>query len=137
MTGRRVVSLAMRTAVRVDGISVMMILWRGGVIYLSQLTCHPNLDRTLAMRLRFSIRDLFWLTLVMALAVGWWVNRRQIISKYDATIAQCQFSLKEMGELYHQQQIKHTQELKQRTAELVMKIRDERDANAYPSSPGH
>ena len=27
--------------------------------------------------LRFSIRDLLWLTLVMGLAVGWWCERRR------------------------------------------------------------
>jgi hypothetical protein len=26
------------------------------------------------MKLRFTIRDLLWLTLVVALAVGWWVD---------------------------------------------------------------
>jgi len=26
------------------------------------------------MRLRFTIRDLLWLTLVVALAVGWWLD---------------------------------------------------------------
>jgi len=26
------------------------------------------------IRFRFSIRDLFWLTLVVALAVGWWFD---------------------------------------------------------------
>jgi hypothetical protein len=30
------------------------------------------------MRLRFTIRDLLWLTLVVALAVGWWLDRRKI-----------------------------------------------------------
>jgi len=30
------------------------------------------------MRLRFTIRDLLWLTLVVALAVGWWIDRRAI-----------------------------------------------------------
>jgi len=30
------------------------------------------------MRLRFTIRDLLWLTLVVALAVGWWVDRAEI-----------------------------------------------------------
>jgi len=30
------------------------------------------------VRLRFSIRDLLWLTLVVALAVGWWLNRRAL-----------------------------------------------------------
>ena len=33
------------------------------------------------MRLRFTIRDLLWLTLVMALIVGWWVNNRQLTSQ--------------------------------------------------------
>ena len=28
------------------------------------------------MRLRFTIRDLLWLTLVVALVVGWWIDRR-------------------------------------------------------------
>ena len=28
------------------------------------------------MRLRFIIRDLLWLTLVVAMAVGWWVSYR-------------------------------------------------------------
>jgi hypothetical protein len=28
------------------------------------------------MKLRFSIRDLLWLALVVALAVGWWIDRR-------------------------------------------------------------
>jgi hypothetical protein len=30
------------------------------------------------MRLRFTIRDLLWLAVVVALAVGWWVDRRSI-----------------------------------------------------------
>jgi hypothetical protein len=29
------------------------------------------------MKFRFSIRDLLWLTLVMALAVGWWIDRQR------------------------------------------------------------
>jgi hypothetical protein len=33
---------------------------------------------TANMRLRFSVRDLLWLTLVVALAVGWWLDRRKI-----------------------------------------------------------
>jgi len=31
------------------------------------------------MRLRFTIRDLFWLVLVVALAIGWWVDRRHTV----------------------------------------------------------
>jgi len=30
------------------------------------------------MRLRFTIRDLLWLTLVVALVVGWWVDHRHL-----------------------------------------------------------
>src|SRR5262245_2059356 len=30
------------------------------------------------MRFRFSIRDLLWLTLVIALALGWFVHQRQL-----------------------------------------------------------
>ena len=29
------------------------------------------------MHLRFTIRDLLWLTLVVALAVGWWLDHRR------------------------------------------------------------
>jgi hypothetical protein len=29
------------------------------------------------MKLRFSIRDLMWLTLVVALSVGWWIEHRE------------------------------------------------------------
>ncbi len=31
------------------------------------------------MRLHFTLRDLLWLTLVVALAVGWWLDRRTIV----------------------------------------------------------
>jgi hypothetical protein len=31
------------------------------------------------MGFRFTIRDLLWLTVVVALAVGWWLNRNQLI----------------------------------------------------------
>jgi hypothetical protein len=40
------------------------------------------------MRLRFTIRDLLWLTLVVALAVGWWVDHRrryEFLSRYAIT----------------------------------------------------
>jgi len=33
------------------------------------------------MRLRFTIRDLLWLTLVVAMAVGWFVNRTHFKSE--------------------------------------------------------
>jgi hypothetical protein len=33
------------------------------------------------MRLRFTIRDLLWLTLVVAMAVGWWIDRRNVVDE--------------------------------------------------------
>ena len=30
------------------------------------------------MPLRFTIRDLLWLTLVVALALGWWIDGRKV-----------------------------------------------------------
>ena len=35
--------------------------------------------------MKFSIRDLLWLTVVVALGLGWWVDHRQIVreSIYD------------------------------------------------------
>ena len=30
------------------------------------------------MRIRFTIRDLLWLTALVALALGWWVDHRQL-----------------------------------------------------------
>jgi len=39
------------------------------------------------MRPRFSIRDLLWLTLVVALAVGWWLDHRRLVTdSFDALI---------------------------------------------------
>jgi len=31
-----------------------------------------------AMRLRFTIRELLWLTLVVALAAGWWIDHKRL-----------------------------------------------------------
>jgi hypothetical protein len=40
------------------------------------------------MKLRFTIRDLLWLAVVVALAVGWWLNSRpQSPRRYDAYIS--------------------------------------------------
>lgn len=33
------------------------------------------------LKIRFSIRDLFWLTLVAALAVGWWIDHEKLKPK--------------------------------------------------------
>ena len=35
------------------------------------------------MRLRFTIRDLLWLTVVVALAVGWWVDHGKFKTKTE------------------------------------------------------
>ena len=35
--------------------------------------------------MRFIIRDLVWLTVVVALALGWWLNHRAWLQKYSAT----------------------------------------------------
>ena len=37
------------------------------------------------MKLRFTIRDLFWLTLVVALAVGWWLWWRNVVYVDDGS----------------------------------------------------
>ena len=33
------------------------------------------------MRLHFTIRDLLWLVVVVALAVGWWINNSRLTSQ--------------------------------------------------------
>jgi hypothetical protein len=45
------------------------------------------------MKLRFSIRDLLWLTLVVGMGVGWWIDHQRVSSiaaewrgKYEAEI---------------------------------------------------
>jgi len=35
---------------------------------------------------RFTIRDVLWLTVVAALAVGWWVDRTQLKQRMDGLI---------------------------------------------------
>ena len=32
------------------------------------------------MRLRFSIRDLLWLTALVAMGIGWWLNWRRLVN---------------------------------------------------------
>lgn len=38
------------------------------------------------MKLRFSIRDLLWQTLVVALVVGWWFDSRGRIRQHETDI---------------------------------------------------
>ena len=33
--------------------------------------------------MRFSLRDLFWLTVVVAMAAGWWADRREQARRYE------------------------------------------------------
>jgi hypothetical protein len=35
------------------------------------------------MRFRFTIRDLFWLTALVAMGVGWWLDHRRLTEPYD------------------------------------------------------
>ena len=36
------------------------------------------------MRRRFSIRDLLWLTVVAGLAIGWWLDHREQVNRFEA-----------------------------------------------------
>jgi hypothetical protein len=36
---------------------------------------------------QFVLRDLFWLVLVIALALGWWLDRRQIVADFSDKLA--------------------------------------------------
>jgi hypothetical protein len=42
---------------------------------------------------RFTIRDMLWLTVVVALAVGWWIDRRVQRSLVDAVSDQWSLEL--------------------------------------------
>jgi hypothetical protein len=45
----------------------------------------------LHMKLRFSIRDLLWLTLVVGMAVAWWIDHRygaHYVSRYTVTMVE-------------------------------------------------
>jgi hypothetical protein len=39
---------------------------------------HHSIGEELTMRLGFTIRDLLWLTLVVALCLGWWLHSRRL-----------------------------------------------------------
>jgi len=41
--------------------------------------------------MRFSIRDMLWLTLVVGLAVGWWVDRRGLARDRNKSAAMYRF----------------------------------------------
>ena len=48
------------------------------------------------MRLRFTIRDLLWLTVVVALAEGWWLDRAKLAADLTANHQEMQIERKEM-----------------------------------------
>ena len=54
------------------------------VFQLCRFSAASLLSAGIAMRLSFTIRDLLWLTLVVALVVGWWVDRRHLRNDLDA-----------------------------------------------------
>ena len=48
--------------------------------------------------MRFSIRDVLWLTVVVGLAVGWWLDRKstqRLLIEKSATVAQLSRELEE------------------------------------------
>ena len=46
------------------------------------------------MRLRFTIRDLLWLTALAALAVGWWLDHRRTMSRLEDANRQLQSQIR-------------------------------------------
>jgi hypothetical protein len=49
------------------------------------------------MRLRFTIRDLRWLTVVAALATGWWLDHRTLVREQVDEIAKIRTYYRSMG----------------------------------------
>jgi hypothetical protein len=69
--------------------------------------------------MKFTIRDLLWLTLVVALATGWWLHHRAWAQKYSATAHD--------SEIWHAR----TDELQVRADLLAEQLR----ANRAPTPP--
>ncbi len=42
--------------------------------------------------LKFSIRDLLWITFIVALAVGWWLDRTRLLEESQYIEAQLEFA---------------------------------------------
>jgi len=57
------------------------------------------------MRLRFTIRDLLWLTLMVALVVGWYFDKRKSMREYGQQIQSLKGDVK-----YAEQQVKHAEQ---------------------------
>jgi hypothetical protein len=52
------------------------------------------------MPLRFTIRDLLWLTAMLALAVGWWIDRSKRIAELATYQREMQIERQEMDHYF-------------------------------------
>ena len=58
--------------------------------------------------MKFTTRDLFLVTLIVALAVGWWVDRSRLVSKtrdYDFFVKGYFRQQQELLDLYHREPV--------------------------------
>ena len=53
-----------------------------------------NRTTTKASMFSFTIRELFMLTLIVGLALGWWLDHRRMAWKYDAMVASLEVLLR-------------------------------------------
>jgi len=87
------------------------------------------------MRFRFTIRDLFWLTLVVALAVGWWIDRARLGAQLSK-LEQQAYSYMDRRDVYHDELvdlIKVTRELANEPGYEKLKIRLKQHDNDFSS----
>jgi hypothetical protein len=49
------------------------------------------------MKLRFTIRDLLWLLVVAAIALGWWLDHREQTASYQAVVAKRNATIVELS----------------------------------------
>lgn len=75
------------------------------------------------MRIRFSIRDLLWLTFVAALAVGWWVDRNQLLEDNREMFWQ---ALKAVDKLHQLQE--------ERTGQIAIPLKNQSRTNVEPEN---
>jgi len=53
--------------------------------------------------LRFTIRDVLWLTLVVAALLGWWVDRDRLVQQYAERERERKAEARAIGEAYMRQ----------------------------------
>ena len=51
------------------------------------------------MRLRFTIRDLLWLTALVAMGIGWWLDRLRLASNFNFQLKQINKALELQGDI--------------------------------------